>query len=752
MRKVIRLWLPLVAGLLASTCGDPSDPTRSAQISQTNDVDFSKVKITVAENSMEVDPASPPETSSSGDPLRLTFSAEFDRTDAPTFVYDHTKWRITVGNTGANLTDDEISDLELGDGARIQTDSANRQFYVINEARVKSEPPESTPEGTEFTVKVDLAGTLNDDDAAVINAFLKKSGGERRIDVWPRYVHSGEEGDTRSLPPGRWAEDRGVIQKAPTLKAPRSNDGSLTLSWEPPSDLTPVERDANGKLIPLTGQSSTVRGFVAVYWDQTACGAAPASWKFRANAGLSQDKDEVECDYDAASASNSAAACNLGCGDAPDPDDLTDVPFDAVTVPAVVPTANGATASYGCYTVKRFGGSDNGGELGGLTNDHTYGVMLYVLNSAGRLSQMRSACLFATPRQTPLPGDTKSGGASRDRSDCFVVTAASGSPDSLAVRDWRTIRSRYLLETSFMRWYATHGPTMARWLDEHPWLKPPIHAVLTVSGRAIVAIDDTIRTLAHVATSAWGALVSLVTAEPAHAQEPTAAPTPEATPVPTTFRPEPLVDYDFRILGGVVRMTTDSAIWEHYYQRKGKVERPIHVEGQVSKNLLAFRYAEAGLGLAASYMTVDGQVPSTRPDGSALDADVIGRPHSGYSNGLYATLGARFNLAGYVGLRILGGAGMERLRTENAYEGKSTAASADEMPLGYTMWKKMAKAQAALDIYFGGLSPFDLAMSRTAYGLVDFGLTVYGEYRKDFSDSLSLDGWGVGGGLVFLFE
>ncbi len=65
---------------------------------------------------------------------------------------------------------------------------------------------------------------------------------------------------------------------------------------------------------------------------------------------------------------------------------------------------------------------------------------------------------------------------------CFIATAAYGYYTAPQVQALRAFRDQYLLTNgpgrSFVRWYYTHGPAAAAWLDAHPGYKPAIRAAL----------------------------------------------------------------------------------------------------------------------------------------------------------------------------------------------------------------------------------------------------------------------------------
>jgi hypothetical protein len=71
--------------------------------------------------------------------------------------------------------------------------------------------------------------------------------------------------------------------------------------------------------------------------------------------------------------------------------------------------------------------------------------------------------------------DLKGGG-------CFIATAAFGFYSAPQVQVLREFRDRYLLTNApgraFVSWYYHYGPYGARFINEHPWLKPPVRLAL----------------------------------------------------------------------------------------------------------------------------------------------------------------------------------------------------------------------------------------------------------------------------------
>jgi len=93
----------------------------------------------------------------------------------------------------------------------------------------------------------------------------------------------------------------------------------------------------------------------------------------------------------------------------------------------------------------------------------------------GSTSSPLSSLLKEYPEAvSPFP-DLKSGG-------CFIATAAYGFYSAPQVQALRVFRDRYLLTNApgraFVAWYYRYGPIGARFITQHPWLKPPVRLAL----------------------------------------------------------------------------------------------------------------------------------------------------------------------------------------------------------------------------------------------------------------------------------
>jgi Right handed beta helix region len=67
-------------------------------------------------------------------------------------------------------------------------------------------------------------------------------------------------------------------------------------------------------------------------------------------------------------------------------------------------------------------------------------------------------------------------------SGCFIATAAYGSPNNRAVLVLREFRDRYLVTNApgraFIRWYYANSPAAARFITDHPALRPIVRIAL----------------------------------------------------------------------------------------------------------------------------------------------------------------------------------------------------------------------------------------------------------------------------------
>ena len=94
---------------------------------------------------------------------------------------------------------------------------------------------------------------------------------------------------------------------------------------------------------------------------------------------------------------------------------------------------------------------------------------------------------------------------------CFIATAAYGFYSAPQVQVLRRFRDHYLMSNgpgrAFVEWYYRYGPRGARFINDHPWLKPPVRlALLPLIALALFLTGTT--PLAKVAILALVILVS----------------------------------------------------------------------------------------------------------------------------------------------------------------------------------------------------------------------------------------------------
>lgn len=99
----------------------------------------------------------------------------------------------------------------------------------------------------------------------------------------------------------------------------------------------------------------------------------------------------------------------------------------------------------------------------------------------------------------PSVGPGESTISSMDENNCFIATAAYGSPLAKQVDILRGFRDEYLLPNTFgkklVTFYYNQGKPAADYIESHPWLKPPVRTVLyPVVGFAWLVLSTTILT------------------------------------------------------------------------------------------------------------------------------------------------------------------------------------------------------------------------------------------------------------------
>lgn len=85
-------------------------------------------------------------------------------------------------------------------------------------------------------------------------------------------------------------------------------------------------------------------------------------------------------------------------------------------------------------------------------------------------------------------GSNNSSGNQNSGGDCFVATAAFGTPwepEIQILRNWRDSHLRYSsLGRAFIGFYYNKGPVAARFIRRHPAFKKPVRSVIRLIIRA----------------------------------------------------------------------------------------------------------------------------------------------------------------------------------------------------------------------------------------------------------------------------
>ncbi|HJV67251.1 MAG TPA: CFI-box-CTERM domain-containing protein [Geomonas sp.] len=116
----------------------------------------------------------------------------------------------------------------------------------------------------------------------------------------------------------------------------------------------------------------------------------------------------------------------------------------------------------------------NGGSQPGNTNESAYSPSV-TTDIGSPVDGTLSAQASDYPESvSPYPNVKGTG--------CFIATAAFGFYSAPEVQALRMFRDRYLLTNApgraFVAWYYQHGPSGARYLNAHPWLKAPVRVAL----------------------------------------------------------------------------------------------------------------------------------------------------------------------------------------------------------------------------------------------------------------------------------
>lgn len=167
------------------------------------------------------------------------------------------------------------------------------------------------------------------------------------------------------------------------------------------------------------------------------------------------------------------------------PDTFIDVPQPGIPTAGLMTTLSGLEYSTGYFVA-----------VSALAQRTVYAAVTAVVNPAlptapgsGNESMYSEETsqgmgpLQLSPLSNRASGTTGSPGPVMTfKGECFIATAAYGTPLAREVQLLRSFRDRYLITNApgraFVAWYYRHAPALARSIEEHPWLKAPVRGAL----------------------------------------------------------------------------------------------------------------------------------------------------------------------------------------------------------------------------------------------------------------------------------
>ncbi len=176
-------------------------------------------------------------------------------------------------------------------------------------------------------------------------------------------------------------------------------------------------------------------------------------------------------------------------------EELTDGTTDVPNASSSVKDLAVANSSGTCSTSKVISFANN--IVDGLQNGETYRFSIGLLDQANNLGGIidmtstptdladTSGCYVADPdfpANCHVASPDEVLGLIEKEFDCFITTAAYGSPFRPKVEDFRAFRNRYLhshwLGRQIIKFYYNTSPPVAEWIRNHPDSKPVVRGIL----------------------------------------------------------------------------------------------------------------------------------------------------------------------------------------------------------------------------------------------------------------------------------
>ncbi len=693
----------------------------------------------------------PPSATLSLGQLQITYSVTLDASTATSFTYDDTKWGVLFGPSSALAYYPGGSSLASNVTATAKTNIAiSGSVYA----------------GT-IVLTIDFTNAGN-----VLSSDITGLISSGKLQIQPLYVNNGSNVTNTSLA-FSWQADTGAMLFGPSISV-QAQDSAFVVNLSPPSSLNAAVANSAKTQLTATTNPNSLSGYVIVYWLDTdangnsaGCKANPGGWQFQMNPVALASPPLTTCLYTQYQSSfhtggnSSAFGCPAVSGILPFDNTITSVsaltsdsaaiPYSPnISNPSQLPSGSDGMAS-GCYFVVYVPGSQSSWSKGNINNGDIYGVVAWALNSAyntttntasPNYSLAHSNISYITGVDIPLASLDKSPNLPKTTSDCFVVTSASGNINSQSVFYWRIIRDEYLTPMGITPFYYQHAKNWAKWLDNHPKLKPALNTIFEYSGKMIYHTSGYLKKSKELFKTFNRNLENIWTQE-AGAQELPISPSNKDTEDTNKTLGYNLFQkprYDIFITGGVLLPTDDKVYYDKYYSS----QMTSHIEGGAN---YIFWFGNLGIstGLLGRYL-----LNSDKASVSVLGVQQQ-YTRNFYSMNAEVLVGLRYRNPcwSYLQPGIFAGAGVARFREESS-TGSSSSSTNNAKPVGISNYSPIFEFGGNLDINLIPL--FSVHPGELGDILSDISLRLSASYNINPTPALSTTGIFAQARFVFLLN
>jgi hypothetical protein len=686
---------------------------------------------------------------------------------------------------------------------------------------VQAWPTETTPtSGTysfsNITFTLHVIVTFNNPTTILPQEFINLlNSGSVRI----TYAYS-PSGSTTTATQGddfaTWQPDQGTFINGPVLAegfqsvVAKSNGFEVT-NINPPSDTSaacPVNatapttclNDGSGATsLTKTTLNNTVSGYIIGFWNNATCSIGIGGYNFAPNWMAYNYSTPIasyptQCDFTSVLYKQSygvgGISNNLGCTSA--------IP-SFLTSGAGITTPNAETAAIPYIGIETDAKADlkkmiespntvfNGPNScinyvyikstqtytnSDINKGDTYGIVVWALNSASDTVyktpnySLNHSNIFYTTTSNFVLASTEKDSTTNLTTDCFVVTAASGDINSPSVFYWRLLRDSYLTQLGISKIYYQHAHAWAKWLNNHPSLKPPLNFIFEKSGSILYHTSVFAKKTNAKAKIQFHKLINFISSafeNQASAQELAYEEIPDSnnkmhfgfdnhhqqnidvsmddmnnSSFFNTKGRNTIPNYDFSITGGSIFPTTDKSFYNKYYSSQPSLYGSIG-----TSRLFWFNKVGLSLGLMGRYLT------NKQKD----DTTTLNTPQS-YERSFYdisAEVTFRIHYRNpnwtYLQPSVYGAIGANRFR-ETASSSQNSSSSSE---LGATVYSPIYEGGITLDTSLTAISGQTSLDTGDLLNEVLFRLSG-GYIENPTKKGLSLSGYNAQAGFVFLLN